>query len=105
MSVALALPEVMKFNCVSNFEKYTNISRIMGVNISNLSIREAAFKSAEAVRDLMIDIGLPLNLKDKGVGEIKNIMPLVLRPGLTATNPRSIDKKQFEEIIKASYGI
>jgi 1,3-propanediol dehydrogenase/alcohol dehydrogenase len=105
MSVALALPEVMKFNCVSNFEKYTNISRIMGVNISNLSIREAAFKSAEAVRDLMIDIGLPLNLKDKGVGEIKNIMPLVLRPGLTVTNPRSIDKKQFEEIIKASYGI
>jgi len=32
-------------------------------------------------------------------------MPLVLRSGLTATNPRSIDKKQFEEIIKISYGI
>lgn len=105
ISVALTLPEVMKFNCISNFEKYANISRIMGANISNLSLREAAFKSAEAVRDLMIDIRIPLNLRDKGVREIKDIMPLVLRPGLTATNPRSIDKKQFEEIIKASYGI
>lgn len=105
ISVALTLPEVIKFNCISNFEKYANISRIMGVNISTLSLREASYKSAEAVRDLMIDIGIPLNLRDKGVREIKDIMPLVLRPGLTATNPRSIDKKQFEEIIKASYGI
>ena len=105
MSVALTLPEVMKFNCVSNFKKYANISRIMGVNVSTLSLREAAYQSAEAVRELMIDIGIPLSLKDKGVGEIENIIPLVLRPGLTETNPRSIDKKQFEEIIKVSYGV
>jgi len=67
ISVALTLPEAMKFNCISNFEKYANISGIMGVNILSLSIREAAFKAAGVVRDLMIDTGFPLNLQDKGV--------------------------------------
>lgn len=101
-SVALILPVVMKYNCVSNFEKYANITRLMGEDVSNLSLREAAYKSEEAVRNLIADIGLPASLREIGVKEIKDIMPLVLRSGLTDTNPRGLGEKEFEEIIKVA---
>lgn len=101
-SVALTLPEVMRYNCVSNFKKYTNISMLMGENVHDLSLRDAAYKSAESVRNLIVDVGLPSNLKEIGVRETKDVMSLVLRPGLTATNPRKIGKNQFEEIIRIS---
>jgi len=103
-SVALALPAVMKYNCVSNFRKYANITKLMGEDISNLSLREAAYKSEEAVKNLITDVGLPASLKEIGVKEIKDIMPLVLRSGLTDTNPRSLGEKEFKEIIKIACG-
>jgi 1,3-propanediol dehydrogenase/alcohol dehydrogenase len=101
-SVALTLPAVMEFNCISSFEKYANISRLMGENISDISVRDAAYRSVNAVRNLIKDIKLPSNLKGIGVKDTKDIMALVLRPGLTSSNPRNVEREDFEEIIDKS---
>jgi len=104
-SVAITLPYVMEYNCVSNLEKYANIAKLMGENTSNLTQREAAYKSSEAVRNLMKDISLPLSLREIGVKEIKDVMNLVMRPGLTASNPRIVERDDFEIIVKRSFNL
>lgn len=99
VSVAIALPSVMEYNCVSNFKKYANITKLLEEDSSNLPLRDLAFKSADAVRNLIKDVKLPLKLKEIGVKDIKDILALTLRPGLTESNPFSIDSKGFEKII------
>ena len=101
-SVALTLPAVMEYNCVSNLEKYANIARLMGVNTYGMSVREAAFKAPGAVRDLIKDVGLPQGLAGLGVKEIGRVIELASRPGLRDSNPRPLDDKAIELLVRAS---
>jgi len=57
---AVLLPHVMRFNLPGNIEKYSKIAAALGVNTENMSIRQAAQKSIEAVQDLLIDEGRPV---------------------------------------------
>ncbi len=101
LSVAVTLPPVMEYNCISNFKKYSNITKILEGDCLNLPLRELAFRSAKAVRNLISDINLPTKLKEIGVKDTKDVIVLSLRPGLTETNPISVGKKDFERLIEA----
>jgi alcohol dehydrogenase len=103
VSVAIALPAVMEYNCVSNFKKYANITKLLEGDSLNLSLRDLAFKSADSVRDLIKDIKLPLKFNDIGVKDNKEILALALREGSSKSNPRSISNKEFEKIINACF--
>jgi alcohol dehydrogenase len=103
VSVAIALPAVMEYNCVSNFKKYANITKLLEGDSLNLSLRDLAFKSADSVRDLIKDIKLPLRFNDIGVKDNKEILALALREGSSKSNPRSISNKEFEKIINACF--
>jgi alcohol dehydrogenase class IV len=102
LSVALALPAVMEFNCVANIEKYAHITRLMGEDIDCLNDREAALKSASCVRNLIIDLGLPHGLASLGVGDLTEVMELVNRPGMDVASPRPADSYAFENLVKGS---
>jgi alcohol dehydrogenase class IV len=60
-------PYVTEFNLSANVPKYAVVARMLGVETDGLSPREAAEKSAEAIKALAKDIGIPLHLRELGV--------------------------------------
>ena len=101
-SVTLTLPAVMEYNCVADIEKYAHITELMGECAGGSSMRERALRSAQVVRDLIEDVGLPLGLGALGVSDISEVMPLVTRPGMADSNPRAIDNEGLERILVGS---
>jgi alcohol dehydrogenase class IV len=101
LSVSLALPAVMEFNCLANQPKYASITRILGGG-DGLTEYQAARKSPALVRKLMGDLDLPAGLAELGVIESSEVTQLVNRPGTDASNPRPTDSKAFELLIKGS---
>jgi alcohol dehydrogenase class IV len=101
-SVALSLPAVMEYNFVSNLEKFANITSWLGEDTGSLTVREAAYRSGAAVRNLVSDVRLPCGYAELGVKLTNEIMNLVTRPGLTASNPRGVSAADFQAIIEKS---
>jgi alcohol dehydrogenase len=101
LSVSLALPAVMEFNCPANQPKYASITRILSEG-DGLNEYQAARKSPALVRRLIGDLGLPAGLAELGVTESREVTELVNRPGTDASNPRPTDSKAFELLIKGS---
>ncbi len=88
---------------MANMGKYASITRLMGEDDGFLSEREAARKSASVVRNLMNDIGIPAGLAALGVsGDLSEVMALVNRPGMDASNPRPTGSAAFEILVKGS---
>ena len=90
---AILLPNVMEFNLIGAPDKYAKIADLMGENISGLSIMEAAAKSVEAVRKLLIDI------------EEEDIIKLAeeaLKSGNNLVNPHRPDLDDLIAICKKS---
>lgn len=56
---AMLLPHVMRFNIVSDLNRYRDIANAMGEQVAHLSVREAALRGIDAVIALSQDIGIP----------------------------------------------
>jgi len=61
---AIMMPAVMKFNLEYAKEKYVDIASSLGVDISNMSIDEAAIAAIVAVSQLSKDVGIPQSLSE-----------------------------------------
>lgn len=62
---AILLPTVMAFNADATGEKYKDIAKAMGVSgVDNMTQEEYRKAAVEAVRQLAIDVKIPVNLKD-----------------------------------------
>jgi alcohol dehydrogenase class IV len=103
LSVSISLPAAMEYNCMANMAKYASITHLLGEDPVGLSDREAARKSASVVRNLMSDIGIPAGLEALGVkGDLSEVIALVNRPGMDASNPRPADSLAFDTLLKGS---
>jgi len=105
LSVALVLPEVMRFNATSAPERYTEIARLLGKHVDGLDQREAAEKAAEAVEDLAADVGIPDGLSAVGVTEDE--LPrfaedTIQLQRLLVGNPRRMNADDVEGIFRRS---
>ena len=67
VSLYLVMPPIMEFNLMATPQRFARIAELMGEKIEGLSLREAALKSIDAVKQLGTDIGLPQRLRDIGV--------------------------------------
>ncbi len=65
----LMLPYVAEFNMLSNLGKYGEIAKAMGERVEGLSERDAALKGVEAIKQLCVDLSIPLHLRDFGIKE------------------------------------
>lgn len=101
VSVAACLPATMEFNCMANAEKFAAITRLLGEDGDCLTEREAARKAPAVVRDLLVDIGLPMGLAQLGVSELGEVLALVNRPGMDASSPRSAGAEDFQILAQA----
>ncbi len=106
MANAVMLPYVIRYNCLANMERFREVAVLMGENVAHLSLREGAFKAAEAVETLMKDIGLPLKLKDLDIP--REAIPSMAERALTVQrlltmNPRFMGLKEITEIYREAY--
>jgi alcohol dehydrogenase class IV len=101
--VGLMLPCVMEFNLVSNPPKFAEVARLLGEPIEGLSVMEAADLAADAVRRLLSDLGMPLRLRDVGVGEadvpdlVEDLIQFQSVP-ITLMNPREVGREDAAAI-------
>jgi len=65
----LMLPWVMEYNMLACLDYFSEIAVAMGENISGLSVRDAAARSVEAMKQLAVDIQVPQYLSDVGIPE------------------------------------
>jgi len=99
---AILLPHVMKFNLISNPEKFKEIALLLGENVDNLTVIDAANKAIEAVKKLSDDLNIPKSLKQIGVkeSEISEIAKIAIKTRNAATNPRITTVKDFEHLCR-----
>lgn len=99
---ALILPYAMERNCVGNLEKFKNIAVALGEHTDGLSLREAANASAEAVFDLIEDVGLPSTLDEVDITE-EDFGPIIegtMGYRLLAINPCKLCEEDIENILR-----
>jgi len=103
LSLAMVLPSVMRFNMISNINKFANLASVLDENIKGLSLYEAAEKSIVAVERLIKDVGVNNNLGSLGAKETdfyayaKKIVSTYL--GLE-NNSRQLDVESIVKIYK-----
>ncbi|MDH3394256.1 MAG: iron-containing alcohol dehydrogenase, partial [Desulfobulbaceae bacterium] len=84
---------------IGNPEKFAVIAELMGMNVENMSLREAAEAAVEAVYNLNQDVGIPatlteLKIPSKKIKEMAKIALTVTRP--VENNPR---KPTLEDVM------
>lgn len=87
---AIALPHVMAFNLAANVPRFVDVARALGEAVDGLAARAAAQRSVEAVRQLVIDLGLPTGLRAFGLkpSDVPRIVEEAMKSGNIAVNPR-----------------
>jgi alcohol dehydrogenase len=69
LACAIPLPHVMRFNAVTHPERLIEVAEALGEPVSHLSDVAAARRAAEAVEELMQDVGMPTRLSEMGLRE------------------------------------
>jgi alcohol dehydrogenase class IV len=102
----LLLPFVMEYNIPACPERLATVARLLGEEVSGLSVRAAARRSVEAVQRLKRDIGIPMKLQDLGVNE-GDLRPLAEATAqitrLLQANPRPLDVDALEGILHRAW--
>lgn len=105
VTIALTLPEVMRFNATSAFDRYTDVAELLGEDTSGMDRVEAAEAAATAVDRLSADVGIEggLSTLDIDDGDVKHIAERASTlQRLLAGNPRRVDQDSLETIIRRS---
>ncbi len=106
-SVAVFLPWVMEYNLSAAEEKFSEIAVALDESCSRLSVKKAAQRSIEIVKDILTNLDISYNLSDYGVK--KEDLSLMAESAVTSTerllkfNPRPISIKDAEKIYKKAY--
>jgi alcohol dehydrogenase len=66
---AILLPHVEAFNLIAKVDRFVDIAKAMGENVSGLSPRAAADKALDGIKTLSADVCIPSGLKELGVKE------------------------------------
>jgi alcohol dehydrogenase class IV len=105
VTIALTLPEVIRFNATSAFDRYAEIAELLGEDTSGLSDDEAAEAAAVAVEKLAADVGIEGGLSSLGIGP-DDVDHLAERSNalqrLLVGNPRRVTREDLEGIIERS---
>jgi alcohol dehydrogenase class IV len=103
--MSIILPHIMEFNLTSSPGKYVQMSKVMGEEVKDITVIEAAIKAVEAIRRLETDINIPLRLSNYDVAKSSfgEIAELALTYPFITNTPREITKPEIETILIAAY--
>jgi alcohol dehydrogenase len=102
-TTGLLLPYVMQYNAATETEKLGAVAEAFGVQTEGLSAKEKAWAAADAVFELLEDIGLPTRLSQIGIKEedLPGIAEKSLEIArLVRNNPRVPTQKGLEELLR-----
>ncbi len=105
------LPHVIRFNMAEEPAKsravarYAEISRMLDVDISGMTLEKAAEKAAEAVNTLLESLSVPTRLRDWGVNEesIKVMASNAMLDHCHPKNPRVCTEADMSALYKAAF--
>jgi len=105
MGDAILLPHVMHANINADMGRMAKVAEALGEPIAGLSTREAAGRAVEAVKCLLVDIGLPTTLDKVGVDRkaISALSEHALQDTFLRTNPRMLNREDIEEIYENAF--
>lgn len=100
---AIMLPEVMRFNHLSNPRKFARIAEIFGEDIRGISDEAAAMLSVSAIEKLKLDLSITAKLSNFGVTEaaFDEIASEAMQSGNVVVNPRQPTHEDMKAILKA----
>lgn len=100
--LAVTLPVVMEFNHLAEPDRFADVARALGEDVSRDSRLDAAGRAVAAVRNLARDIGIPAGLSGFGFRE-EHIAPVVeeaMRSGNVPVNPRRACAEDLTRILR-----
>jgi alcohol dehydrogenase class IV len=102
---SVLLPYVMDYNLKGNFDKFANIASVLGFATAGFSRREAAQASVRAIRQLLVDVGLPTSFKGIHLDQkfIPEIASKSMKSGNISINPRTPKVEDIIAICEKSF--
>lgn len=102
---ALLLPIVMEFNMPAALDKYCEIAKAMGEDITGLTREEGAKVAVNAVKKLSIDLNIPQTLREINIPKesLKQLAKDAYADVCTGGNPRDITENDILELYQLAY--
>ena len=95
----------MEYNAPAAKDKYPQIAKAMGVDISKMNQEEAVQAAIDAVKELSVSIDIPQKLCEIGIKE--EDLPMLSQQAFndvcTGGNPRDTSVEDILEIYKKAY--
>jgi alcohol dehydrogenase len=104
-AMCIILPHIMEFNLTSSPGKYVQMSKVMGEDVKDITVIEAAIKAVEAIRKIETDINIPHRLSQFNIDKsiLKKVSALTLTHDFIQNAPRELDVNEIETILIAAY--
>ncbi len=104
-AMSIILPHIMEFNLTSSPGKYVQMSKVMGEDVRDITVIEAAIKAVEAIRKLESDIDIPQRLSNYDISKsiFKEIADLAVTYPFLENTPREVNTNEIETILIAAY--
>ena len=103
VTIALAMPAVMRFNATSAPDRYADIADLLGEDLTATGRHEAAGAAARGVERLAADVGIDGGLSSLGLDpdDVDHVAERASKlERLTVGNPRRIDREDLASIIR-----
>jgi alcohol dehydrogenase class IV len=104
-AATVLLPRVLEHNLATAAEKIRDVGRLLGEDLSDLSLGDAAGRTIEAVRGLIGSLGLPARLRDFGLAieDMIEVAEAARRLDLMTRVARVTSADDLYELLKAAY--
>ena len=86
-------------------EKYCDIAKAMGVDITGMSVDEGAKAAVDAVKKLSLDLGIPQTLREINIPKsaLAQLANDAFNDVCTGGNPRKITEADILELYRKAY--
>ena len=103
---SVMLLPVLRFNLLGNLTKFADISSALGLATEDLTDRQAAEEALDAIEELMMDLNIPLRLRDLNVPQeaLPRLSEGVMKvTRLLANNPRRLTLEDAKAIYQQAW--
>ncbi|MGQ9720461.1 MAG: iron-containing alcohol dehydrogenase [Candidatus Jordarchaeum sp.] len=103
----VALPYVIEYNISTSAKFLAELAELIGIKEQNE--KKAAKMLADRTRQLMMEIGIPLSLKESGIVEkdfkenFGRLIRMIYEDASATLNPRSFTREEIEKIYQCIY--
>lgn len=104
-AMCILLPHIMEYNLTASPGKYVQMSKVMGEDVKEITVIEAAIKAVEAVRKLESDLSIPhrLSAYDIPKESFRSVADLAITYPFVENGPRTLSASEIETILIAAY--